>query len=414
MKLGQQSAAAGAILLAALLLALWLRPAEPGFGSGQSASRADQTPPAAQRGKSLDDLLAAGQRAQTSSSPQDTKVEICGHGVFDARTDERAIEALGERLDGQTGDLLRRAGLRLATRPDVNERAVGLWAQFAAELSSWMSSDAFKEQSAGKSRLPMPDPVVRPLGELIELALESRNPTVFRLALSGCLDWGLKPTVCNSISWTALAELEPDNASNWLQVAGQAQLRGDNAARDDAMRRAIAAPGHRVGVLYASGTLANAMEGLAEPAVQQSALIRAIGIEAMLSVPQNAAFAASRWCPEPQRQALSPARQKECAALGQRLQQSDDITLAWAGYGIHGRFASSESERTEIKAQSDALQRARLKQAELEMGPGLLSCAAIAATRQRMQRVAQIGEAGVAREQLAREAQAAKSGVPVR
>ncbi|KPF69980.1 hypothetical protein IP84_03680 [beta proteobacterium AAP99] len=401
-------------MLAALLLAFWFRPGGQGLGSGQPAGGAEPAAPATQLGKSLDDLLAAGQRAQTSASYQDTKVEVCGYGVFDARTDERAIEALGERLDGQSLDVLRRAGLRLATRADVNERAVGLWAQFAAELSSWMSSDAYKEQSAGQTRLPMPPPVTRPLSELIRLAADSGSPTVYRLALSGCLDWGLKPTVCNSISWTTLAELEPDNAGNWLQVAGQAQLRGDTAAWDDAMRRAIAAPRHRVGVLYASGTLATAMEGLAEPALQQSALVRTIGIEAMLSVPQNAVFAASRWCPEPQRQALSAARQKECAALGQRLQQSDDITLAWSGYGIQGRFASGEAERAQIKAQSDALQRARLKQAEQEVGASLMSCAGIAATRARLQRVAQIGEAGVAREALAREAQAAKPAAPPR
>jgi hypothetical protein len=408
MKLAKRWVAAGAVLLAAFLLALWLRPAGLGPTSGQPAGGAKPAAPATQPGKSLDDLLAAGQRARTNASSQDTQVEICGHGVFDARTDERVIEALGERLDSKSLDVLRRAGLRLATRADVNERAVGLWAQFAAELSRWMSSDAYKEQSTGQTRLPMPPPVTRPLSELIRLAADSGSPAVYRLALSGCLDWGLKPTVCNLISWTTLAELEPDNAANWLQVAGQAQLRGDTAAWDDAMRRAIAAPRHRVGVLYASGTLATAMEGLAEPALQHSALVRTIGIEAMLSVPQNAAFAASRWCPEPQRLALSAARQKECVALGQRLQQSDDITLAGIGYGIQGRFASSDAERAQIKAQSEAVQRARLKQAEPEMGPGLMSCAGIAATRARLQRVAQIGEAGVAREVLAREAQAAQ------
>ncbi len=397
--------AAGLLALGALVTGLWLR-GKSGAPTGMDATAAERVAATPQdKGRTIDELLAAGQRA---TAPEATKVEICGHGVFDTRTDERAIEALGERLDGQSTDLLRRAGLRLASRSDVNERAVGIWAQFAAELSNWMSSDPYKEQSAGQSRLPMPPPVTRPLSELIRLAADSRSPTVYRLALSGCLDWGLKPDVCSSISWTALAELEPDNASNWLQVAGQAQLRGDTAAWDDAMRRAIAAPRHRTGVLYASGTLATALEGLADPALQHAVLIRSIGVEAMLSVPQNAAFAASRWCPEPQRQALSPVRQNECAALGQRLQQSDDITLAWVGYGIHGRFASSEAERAQIKAQNDALQRARIKQAELELGAGLLSCAGFAATRARLQRVAQIGEAGVAREQLAREAHAAQ------
>jgi hypothetical protein len=43
-----------------------------------------------------------------------------------------------------------------------------------------------------------------------------------------------------------------------------------------------------------------------------------------------------------------------------------------------------------------------------------LSCAGIAATRVRLQRVAQIGEAGVAREQLAREAQATQPNAPPR
>ncbi len=54
----------------------------------------------------------------------------------------------------------------------------------------------------------------------------------------------LRTGVCGSVNVGNWARLEPDNAAVWLMVASDALMRKDNAARDDALRRAAAARGY--------------------------------------------------------------------------------------------------------------------------------------------------------------------------
>jgi hypothetical protein len=74
-----------------------------------------------------------------------------------------------------------------------------------------------------------------------QLALQNADPVLYGLALEACGRTEHPGAACSQISPDSWAQLDPDNAAPWLQVAGRARLRGDSAGEAAAMKRAAAA-----------------------------------------------------------------------------------------------------------------------------------------------------------------------------
>jgi hypothetical protein len=78
---------------------------------------------------------------------------------------------------------------------------------------------------------------------LIGIASRTRDPQVYALALLSCSqDWRNSAAgACAFLSAEQWARIEPDNGVPWLQVALASERAHDNAARDNAIRRASSA-----------------------------------------------------------------------------------------------------------------------------------------------------------------------------
>ncbi len=74
-----------------------------------------------------------------------------------------------------------------------------------------------------------------------QLALQNADPVLYGLALEACGRTEHPGAACSQISPDSWAQLDPDNASPWLQVALRARLHGDSAGEAAAMKRAAAA-----------------------------------------------------------------------------------------------------------------------------------------------------------------------------
>lgn len=360
-------------------------------------------------GHSLDQMLASGMRAQQAMSG---KYEVCGRGEFDRVTQQAAYEAATHALFGEAAAVLERTGLRLMTRSDPGARVAGLVAQYHAEIARAYEA----EQKAGAEAQAFKRKDLAPrarglLEQLVRYSVDSKSPEAWRQALVACANASPAPDVCQSVSWEALAALEPDNAANWLQVATQALQRGDTEARDAAVRRAIAAPRYQSDRLRVSATLAREMDGLASPAVQHAALITAVGIEAALVHSDSPLRIAMAWCPDADRSPVDPARRDECTALGRRMAQADDVGAAGLGYVVQARVLPAGAARDQLRSARRAFDQAFVKSADVNPPGGEFACGHITAVRERFKRIGEIGEAGVARELLAREQAQESKGV---
>jgi hypothetical protein len=397
--------AGAAALLAALLLGLWLQssgPSRPEASAAPVGAKAQEAGPA---GQSLDQLLAAGQRAQADAATAGlpNRFDVCGGRSFDPRTEQAAIIAVRKEIAARGHDVISQAGIRLAARSDPTERAAGLWAQYAAENSRW--TRGLQGVRKGNVEIiqvpPAPSQVANPLGALVRFAAESRHPDALRFALGACASLRPAPKVCESISWAQLAAAEPDNAANWLSAA--AQSREGSPEQVAALQRAAAAPYFRTGTSQAPGVLARQLEGLGDAPAQQAALLLMTAVHVGERLHRPEVLNIDARCADPKATALDDTGRAACVSLAQRLARSDDLMLAMRGLSMQALFAVSPGESATLLAQRDALQQAANRVTEETVAAGPYACRAIAGMRQHMIRVGQIGEAGVAREQLARE-----------
>ncbi len=71
---------------------------------------------------------------------------------------------------------------------------------------------------------------------LVRLALSNGDVSTYAAALYAC--GSVKSGACTTLSYLHWAEMEPDNAAPWLMAAGEADIRKDNAALINALKRA--------------------------------------------------------------------------------------------------------------------------------------------------------------------------------
>jgi hypothetical protein len=76
---------------------------------------------------------------------------------------------------------------------------------------------------------------------LVLLAIETNDPVIYALALSQCGDLDQVSGPCQALSWEHWANIDPDNAVPWLELAAKASSSGDQHGVDHALAMASTA-----------------------------------------------------------------------------------------------------------------------------------------------------------------------------
>ncbi|MBX3621874.1 MAG: hypothetical protein KF891_18030 [Rhizobacter sp.] len=304
------------------------------------------------------------------------ETEVCGLGRVKADPEHRPRDmAPITRAVGQARERV----LPLLLAGDDTARAAGLLLQALGEPEA---GDGLPAADASQAR-----------DALAQMAVATRSPGVYAWAMRAC-QRERGSGACALLSADQWARLEPGNAIAWLNVAADAQARGDSAGVAEAMYRVSHASrsdarwGALVGVVLArvpadTGLLAKAGLAMDVAAVDTRAEIPLV--------------AASQYCSVP---AVRDAnRQQVCAAVAEVL-ATRGSTLVEASLGATlGQRVGWPAERVAAAAdERDAMaQLSRLPQP-----PGVWSCAGLVKVLSQLTEVGQHGELAALRAALKR------------
>jgi hypothetical protein len=122
---------------------------------------------------------------------------------------------------------------------DETQRALGLLLQTAISPLARVSGDACPADDCSAQVQAVKMGQSQALEQLVQQALATTSAPVYAMALEACRgsrDYTAAAS-CRQLSAENWARLDPGNAAPWLEVAAQANARGDHAALDDAMYR---------------------------------------------------------------------------------------------------------------------------------------------------------------------------------
>jgi hypothetical protein len=303
--------AAGALLIVVLFaLPGRLRPT----GSGSTAP-ADVSAP---RPSSPGDAAVAG--------PGTTTVELCGYGRVAAIRDESDYPP-GVVAAAQAA--LQRAADELIADPAPSRRATGLYLRSIAQTDEL----ADRQQRAGECRDPACTSarleqqrlaLVPQVQQLARLALETRDPRAYSIALRACGPGPVEP--CPRLSTAQWAELDPDNAAPWLWLAGEAAQRKDEAALAAALARAARAQTSDLLWPQFGLVIGHAAALSLPPASRMVLLTRVVGVAAAMPIPNY--LIVTQFCAPPR--GAEPARRQLCSDLATLMTERSSSLMEFA------------------------------------------------------------------------------------
>jgi hypothetical protein len=240
--------------------------------------------------------------------------------------------------------------------------------------------------------------------ELAQLAAAGRDPAIYAMAFYKC---GSKLAVkasgsCAQLSANAWAQMDGDNATPWLLLAGEARANNDSAGETQALRRAANAT--------TIESYSDSLFAFAEPELPKDATplervyfaVQVIGAEAAIAQPQYAD--ASRRCATDASQ--DAGVRLECSNLAELLIAKGRTLQEFSNGENIGRQARWPSERIAALGR----ERNALEQAMMQMLPAKIediwTCGSVARLNTFMAQRIQLGEIGAAR-QLLKAAEAA-------
>ncbi len=156
-----------------------------------------------------------------SAAAQRTEVEICGYGTVALRPDDPyPFQGIPQALRESALDA---AEALMLANDDIQVNAAALW----------IGMQRGKRDAHGR------------IEQMARLAIGSQDPVVYALAVEACKTWPAQEYgSCSLISRAQWAQLDPDNAVPWLELAAQA--RENNAADTEAQALGMAAHARHV------------------------------------------------------------------------------------------------------------------------------------------------------------------------
>jgi hypothetical protein len=178
--------------------------------------------------------LSAGARrlpAGDNKEIADRETVVCGVGAVQLDPKDKAAPFnYVDRLTGIAQSKWRRS---LINSDDYHERAAGLLLQSTGWDYDPITGMPTRTHDAGLAR-----------DELVQLAVGLNDLPVYAMAIRACDpadDGGVKGAACNQISLAKWANMDPDNAAPWLEMARAAHSRSDQAAEREAVNHAVQA-----------------------------------------------------------------------------------------------------------------------------------------------------------------------------
>ncbi|HSZ09422.1 MAG TPA: hypothetical protein VK794_12860 [Steroidobacteraceae bacterium] len=308
------------------------------------------------------------------------EIEVCGVGkVTIDRDDWMATSKLFDTLT-------RKSRVRwlsaLRNSDDYRTRATGLY------LEGILDRDA-----------PQKDPETA-RDELVQLAVETKDPAVFALAFTKCgkgLDDSASPGACPQLSLDQWTRTDPDNAVPWLQLAALAHRQHDGATEAAAMGRAAQAHQYETynGSLFVFAE--PAMPNDVTPADRWYLATEIIGVEAAMPMPYQPL---SQYCSQ---DAMNDAGVRgQCNALGELLVAKATTLLDLSAGKSLGKRAGWPAERVDKLTQQLNASMQVLNQAVPSDEDQQWSCDGVARGNAFMSERVRLGEMGFAREAIER------------
>ncbi len=322
---------------------------------------------------------AAAGSASNNDAGAKVEIEFCGLGKVAFHADDDL--AVGRYLGGLSKPVARRWLAALLNSDDNRARAAGMF------LEGKIDGAGFQ---------PMAE---QTRDALVQLAVGSGDPAVYATAVSACNTYrDSAKGACERISLLAWTRLDPDNATPWLLVAGNANAQGNAAAAADAFSHAARAgkvDSYNFSLLaYAEPELPQA----ATPLERWSMAINANGMEATIEMPQYRI--ASQHC-----SAVSledNGLHKQCSELAEVF-TSKGTNLIDFGFGAGlGRRAGWPEERVAgLFRERDALMQVMMQAVPTGVD-NQWNCSAVELGNAYVRELVQLGELGAAREALDR------------
>jgi len=329
-------------------------------------------------------LAIASTDASTDASTGDNRaddgaIELCGLGRLSAEQRED-VDAWDKLMRAPVEQAMGRTAAALAAKGDERSRALalvleGLRAGDAAAPGVWQD-------------------------QLARIASATSDPAVYALGIQVCQFRGARRASCQMISAARWAQLDPDNAIVWLQVADDALARSDTAAFDDAMYRASKSSRSEIGFGQTTQRAVDHLPPDASPMAAWGVAAAVTGWEAARAIPGYAHV--SKYCADA---ALAdPNRRQVCDDLAKVLvDRSDALLDRHIGTTLGRRLGWPAERLADLQEERDAIAALQTQTAQAAMPYGLpTACAVVQADLQRLREMARHGELGALRQQLAR------------
>lgn len=297
-------------------------------------------------------------RPDLSASPD--HIEICGIGWVKAKPLEdplpKAVYAAADAALDDAASAMIRSGSGAERAAAMSIQRGTAWYRTAEEhRRANPGCDQDPACTAAGDRLAR-DASLRAAQALAQEGLATLDPKVYAVCYYAC-DRGVEGSVrdgdCARYSAARWAQLEPGNAIPWLFLAAAAQTRKDEAARDEALRRASQAA-------YADYHNRSMFALLAHPAVRGkdagtrlAAMTRLSGIWAAFAIPNLSVIGQS--CSEAAMR--DSERRQMCSSLGRVFTDNgSDLLLFSLGIRLGTRAGWPEQQLAPLRDRLDAAQ----------------------------------------------------------
>jgi hypothetical protein len=368
---------AGALLAAALivLVVLFRGHSPPAVAPSKSSSLTRSSLPAVPK-----PAVAAPRPPIDNTGDGADKIEICGLGKVLLDTNDPF--AAGRYIGTSNKTAVQHWLSALLASDDYRARAVGLFLE--GKITDGLAMQPIAEQSRDA---------------LVQLAVGTRDPAVYAIAVHACDAYGDPASgACQQISVREWARIDADNATPWLLLAGIARAKNNQVAEADAFSQAAKA--HKIDS-YFDSLFAFAESDLPRdvtPLDRWFLAVEVIGIESATAVPQYSF--ASKHCSAEAVQDRTVRQQ--CGALAEVLATKGTTLLDLSlGANIGARVGWPKGRVSGLAEERDALMEAIMRATPTSNGD-LWTCNGVELGNAYIRQRVQLGELGAAREALDR------------
>lgn len=355
---------------------------------------------------SNDMTSSSDQSAPRFAAPSELEaepVDLCAIDPTDKSLDpavSRMVAAFAARADGAVAELVG----RIEADPDPYVRAIGELMRGQDKAAAAMAASAAASTIALSSLQPNPA-----LGAVVKEASTTGDARLYALAITTCRTTAIDG--CVALSAAQWIRLDPGNATPWLFMLNDAARRGDVAGVDDALFHMARSSRFDSRFHTPTSVVADHADTSTDAGVSaaMTMILKAVGIQVLASWPSFQA--ATTACNAPAIAAANADRHQICDQIAELFSEHSDTLIATTiGSSMGRRLGWSDDRVDAIRgvrvAADDAWQEGSAT--ETASSPSsAFGCNTLRTQMARMQRTAELGEAGWARDFMHRSGQSA-------